>query len=288
MEHMEPRLQTFWILHLIALGLFGLECLVILSIWLRGRVPGLPTDASWATKLWTVIKRTLKTIFGRRLWIVLKALVVDGMIHVPLMKKNFVRWLAHIATFGSFFVLGILSTITGVAVEILHPEHGIIAHGTGIPFFDAIIEVLIDFDHPFTAFTNEILGLIFFLGLCFLFYRRFIKKDSQLRTIAADKIVMTMLFIISITGFPTEAFRLLSHQPFSPTANWGFIGYPLARLLQPLDWNWETWHNIWFWTHFAVVTALLYYMPFSKFFHAIMSPVVVVLNKLETAETHTH
>jgi nitrate reductase gamma subunit len=288
MEHMEPRLQVFWIVHLIALGIFGLEFLFVLSIWLRGRIPGLPADASWVARLWAVVKRTVKTIFSRRLWVVLKALVGDGLLHLPLMKKNMYRWLAHIATFGSFLLLGILSTVTGIAVEILHPEHGLIAHGTGIPFFDAIIEVLIDFDHPFTAFANEFFGLVFFLGLCLLFYRRFIKKDSQLRTIAADKIVMGMLFVISITGFPLEAFRLLANQPFSPTAGWGFIGYPLARLMQPLNGNWEAWHNIMFWIHFAIVTLLMYYMPFSKFFHVIMSPVVAVLNQLEKEETHHH
>jgi nitrate reductase gamma subunit len=288
MEHLEPRLQAFWIIHLIALGIFGLEFLFVLSIWLRGRVPGLPPDVSWTVKLWTVVKRTVKTVFSRRLWIVLKALVVDGMIHIPLMKKDRYRWIAHISTFGSFLLLGILSTVTGIAVEILHPEHGLIAHGTGIPFFDAIIKVLIDFDHPFTAFANEFLGLIFFLGLCLLFYRRFIRKDTQLRTVAADKIVMTMLFAISITGFPLEAFRLLADQPFSPTAGWGFIGYPLARLMQPMNWNWEVWHNILFWVHFVIVTLLMYYMPFSKFFHTVMSPVVAVLNQLDREEAHQH
>ena len=284
MEHMEPRLQAFWIIHLIALGIFGLEFLFVVSIWLRGRVPGLPKEASWTAKLRAIVKRTVNTIFSRRLWIALKVLVADGMIHIPLMRKNKVRWLAHIATFGSFLLLGVLSTITGIAVEILHPEHGLVAHGTGIRFFDAIIEVLIDFDHPFPAFSNEILGLVFFLGLCLLSYRRFIQKDTQLRTIVADKIVMSMLFSISITGVALEAFRLLVNQPFSPTASWAFIGYPLARLMQPLNWNWEAWHNVLFWIHFVIVTALMYYMPFSKFFHPVMSPVVAVLNQLERDE----
>jgi len=287
MEHMEPRLRAFWLIHLIALGIFGLEFLFVLSIWLRGRVPGLPVEASWAAKLWAVVKGTVRTIFSRRLWVALKALVVDGLIHVPLMKKNTFRWVAHISTFGSFLLLGILSTITGIAVEVLHPEHGLIAHGTGIHFFDAIIKVLIDFDHPFTAFSNELLGLVFFFGLCLLFFRRFIKRDAHLRTIVADKIVMSALFAISVTGFPLEAFRLLAKQPFSPTAHWGFIGYPLARLMQPLNWNWEAWHNVLFWIHFAIVTALMYYMPFSKFFHTVMSPVVAVLNQLER-EDHRH
>lgn len=288
MEHMEPRLQAFWIIHLVTLGIFGVEMVFVLSIWLGGRVPGLPAGASKLAKLWAVVKRTVGVIFSRRFWVALKALVLDGMIHIPLMKKHRVRWLAHIATFGSFLLLGVLSTVTGIAVEVLHPEHGLVAHGTGIRFFDAIIEVLIDFDHPFTAFSNEILGLFFFLGLCLLFYRRFIQKDSQLRTIVADKIVMGILFAVSLTGYPLEAFRLLANQPFSPTAGWGFIGYGLARLLEPLNWNWAAWHSGVFWFHFAILLVLMYYMPFSKFFHTVMSPVVAVLNQLERDEEHRH
>jgi nitrate reductase gamma subunit len=58
--------------------------------------------------------------------------------------------------------------------------------------------------------------------------------------------------------------------------------------MQPLNWNWEVWHNVLFWIHFVIVTLLMYYMPFSKFFHVVMSPVVAVLNQLDREETHQH
>lgn len=39
MEHMEPRLQLFWVIHLIALGIFGLEFLFVLSVRLHRLLP---------------------------------------------------------------------------------------------------------------------------------------------------------------------------------------------------------------------------------------------------------
>jgi hypothetical protein len=49
---------------------------------------------------------------------------------------------------------------------------------------------------------------------------------------------------------------------------------------------WEVLHNISFWLHFGIVTALLYYLPFSRFFHVIMSPVIVAYNTLVGQEAH--
>jgi nitrate reductase gamma subunit len=274
-SHHDFRLTLFWIIHLITLSLFGLEMLYVLSIWLRGRVPGLAPDASRFRKAGAVIKIVLGVVFSRYLFTALKALIRDGMLHLPLFEKSKSRWLAHIAAFASFFLLGIISTITGLAVEFLYPifhiEH-------------PIVLMLINFDHPLMAFINEFLNLVLLAGLIAIVYRRFVLKDAQLRTIVADKVVLGILFAIVLTGYPLEAFRLLADEitkgPLQATAAYGFIGYPLSRLIKRLNWPWETLHFWTFFFHFGIVTLLMFYMPFSKFFHIIMSPLVVVINKV--------
>jgi nitrate reductase gamma subunit len=275
------RLALFWVAHAITLSLFGLEMLYILSIWLRGRVPGLAPDASRFKKLGAVLRIVLGVIFSRYLFVALKALIRDGILHLPLFERSKSRWLAHIAAFGSFFALGVISTVTGLAIEILHPifhiEH-------------PIVLMLMNFDHPVMAFTNEFLNLVFLAGLIAIFYRRFVLKDAQLRTIVADKVVLGILFAIVLTGYSLEAFRLLADEitkgPPQATAVFGFIGYPLSRLIKPLNWPWETLHFWTFFFHFGIVTLLMFYMPFSKFFHTLMSPLVVVINKVAEEIAH--
>jgi hypothetical protein len=271
------RLNLFWMIHLVLLSLFGLELLLVLSIWLRGRMPGLPLTASPPQKLVAGIKYLLGLVFSRRLWRMIRILVADGLVHRRILRVSRTRWFAHITVFGSFALLGLLSTVTGLAVEIfpnLFPPDNFLNN-------NPISHMLRDVDHPFIAFINDFLGIIILIGLLIIIYRRYFRRDAQLRTIPADGIIIAQLTGMVVTGFLVEAFRLLAEQPLEPTAVWGFIGYPLASLFYPLNLEWEFWYNAAFWTHFVIANTLLFYLPFSRFAHIIMSPVIVTLNVLE-------
>ena len=301
MEH-DQRLTIFWAVHLALLGLFGLELLFILSVWLKARVPGLPADASRWRKLGAALRFTLGVIFSRRLWPLLKALVVDGMVHRRLYRTDRRRWAVHIAVFGSWLALGLLSTITGVIVEIL-PLLGMSpAAVAAIPLFGHLFHA----DVWWVALLNDLLGLLVIGGMLLVIYRRYLQKDPQLRTIPADNMVIGLLTLIACSGFFAESFRLLADYTttagvFAPAPamispeklppaltsvwgpQWGFAGYLLALLLGALRLSpglWEAVYNAVFWLHVVIVTALLFYLPFSRFFHAIMSPVIVAYNSM--------
>jgi len=298
-EH-DLRLTVFWIAHLILLGLFVVELVFILSVWLKARVPGLPADASRWRKLGAVTGLVLSTIFSRRIWSLLKALVVDGMVHRRLYRANLRRWSIHMAVFGSWLVLGVLSTITGLVVEIL-PLLGMSpTQVASLP----LIGQLYHADVWWVALLNELLGLTVLAGMSLVIYRRYIQKDPQLRTMPADNVVIALLTLIALSGFPAETFRLLADYTtpvgvFRPDPamlsavkfpavlydvwgpQWGFLGYLSAALLGTLRLSpgvWAVLHNVSFWLHFVIVTALLFLLPFSRFFHVIMSPVIVAYN----------
>jgi hypothetical protein len=305
MEH-EARLTIFWIAHLIMLGLFGMGMVFIVSVWLKARVPGMPEGASRWRKLGVTIGFVLGLIFSRRLWVMLKALVVDGMVHRRLYRTNVRRWAVHISVFGSWLLLGVISTITGVVVEFL-PLFGMSPEvAASLP----LIGQLFNADVWWVALLNEVLGLVVMGGMLMVVYRRYIQKDSQLRTIPADNITIFLLTVIAFSGFPVETFRLLADYTtaagvFAPAPamispenlppvlysvwgpQWGFAGYLSAMVLGALRLSpgvWDVLHNVFFWLHFAIVTALLYYLPFSRFFHVIMSPVIVAYNTMRDQE----
>ena len=296
----DQRLTIFWVVHLALLGLFCLELLFILSVWLKARVPGLPADASRWRKLGAALRFTIGVIFSQRIWSLLKALVVDGMVHRRLYRTDLWRWAVHLVVFGSWLVLGVLSILTGVVVEIL-PLLGMSADTVAsIPLFGHLFHA----DVWWVALLNELLGLVVIVGMLLVIYRRYVQKDPRLRTIPADSIVIVLLTLIAVGGFLAESFRLLADYTtaagaFSPNPTmispeklppvlysawgpqWGFVGYLLASLLGALRLSpgvWEAVYNLFFWLHFAVVTALLFYLPFSRFFHVIMSPVIVAYN----------
>jgi hypothetical protein len=204
--------------------------------------------------------------------------------------------------FGSWLALGLLSTLTGVVVEIL-PLLGMSPEAVAsIPLFGQLFHA----DVWWVALLNEIMGLLVIAGMLLVITRRYIRKDPNLRTMPADSIVIALLTIIALGGFLAEAFRLLADYTTAagvlspdpamisperlPRAlydawgpQWGFVGYLLAALLGALRLSpgaWEVIYNLFFWLHLSAVSALLFTLPFSRFFHVIMSPVIVAYNTM--------
>ena len=168
MEH-DPRLTSFWIVHLVLLGLFVVEVAFILSVWLKARVPGLPANASRWRKLGSVLNSVIRLIASKRIWLLMKALIVDGMIHRRLYRVNRRRWAVHISVFGSWLALGILSTVTGVVVEIL-PLLGM------SPEAAASLPLIGDLFHAdvwWVALLNELLGLVVMGGMILVSFQIF-------------------------------------------------------------------------------------------------------------------
>jgi hypothetical protein len=303
--HLDTRMTIFWIAHLIMLGLWVLLMLYLLSIWLKSRIPGVPAKASRWRKLFSTIGYVLGIVFSRRLWPLLKAFILDGLLQRRLFQKNKLRWITHMMVFGSFLVMGVVSTITGVVVEGL-PLVGMDPEKVArIP----VIGQLFHADVWWVALVNELLGLVLLAGMLLVLYRRFIRKDPQLRTGPIDNTIILLLTLIALSGIFTEVFRLLAdytvsgafapdphllpvekypealYRAFGP--KWGFAGYGIAWLLGLLKLSQGVWsiiYNIIFWLHFVIVSALLYYLPFSRFAHVIAGPVVVAYDTMLDGE----
>ncbi len=296
----EMRLTIFWIVHLATLGLFIVGLFVIVAMWLKARVPGLPAGASRWRKLWAGIGFLIGFIFSRRIWLFLKALIVDGMAIRRLLHTDLRRWLIHLAVFGSWLILGIVSTITGVVVEFL-PLFGMAPEkAAALP----IVGQTFHADVWWVALLNDSLGLIVLIGMALILWRHYVKKDAQLRTSRTDTVILTLLTLIVVSGFFAEAFRLLADYStpegaFAPAVGmlsvdkfpdvlepvwgpwYGFVGFGLAMAFGALGVSREVWgivHNVFFWLHFLIVLGVLYYLPFSRFFHVIMGPVIVAYN----------
>jgi nitrate reductase gamma subunit len=171
-----------------------------------------------------------------------------------------------------------------------------------IPFIGTFFHA----DVWWVALVNELLGLVLLAGMVLVLYRRFVKKDPQLRTNPVDNTIVFLLTFIALSGILTETTRylvdyttaaglfapsysMLSPEKYPPALyslwgpQWGFVGYGLAWLLGQIRASADVWLvflNVLFWLHFLVVSALLYYLPFSRFAHVILGPVIVAYNTM--------
>ncbi len=260
------RLTVFWIAHITSMVLFVGGVCFNLSIWLQGQVDG-HAPGGWRAAFASSWRFLRRAGFRRTL----RALGLDGLYHRRLASGDRLRWGAHACVLGSFVALTILSTITGVGEEVLigllkvrHP----------------LVEALVAKDTPFMALANETLGLVMILGLAYMAFRRYVQRPSQLRTGRADSILILVLAITLLSGYPTEALRLLKDGVTAPLAWYSYIGYPLSLPFRGLNWPWERLHYWTFIFHSLFASAFFAYVPFSKFFHVLVSPVVATANSL--------
>ncbi len=267
------RLAVFWSIQAVVFTLFLAEVAFLASIWLRARIPGLPPDASGASKLAYLAREGLRFVLGPGFPAALKGLVMDGMVHRPLLGVSLLRWAGHIMAFGAFLLLGAFSIITGFAVEILYGFLGVV---------HPLVLVFTRPDHPAIALVNEVLSVILLAGLVVLTWRRFVARAPQLHTAFDDAFVIGLLLAIVASGFLLEAVRLLAKGYIGTAPALGFVGYGLHRLLAGLPVSRHGLYIGLFFLHFGLCDLLLLYLPFSKFAHVLAAPVLVALNAAQS------
>lgn len=260
------RLAIFWILIGASTIAFLAGCYVIASVWARGR----------RTAKGGLFKSLLHNVRVRGVGRTISVALLDGLLHRKLFAEDKFRWAAHTSLSLGFLLLFGLSIFTGFFDEILHKGFGV-----STPFVLAIV----DKDTPAMAVLNEAIGLVLLVGFVLVAVRRYALRPAQLRDSGTDHAILVLLGIGLLTAYPTEAFRFLMEST-PPSVGWySFIGYPLAQVLKPLALPWAAWHTALFMAHVLPFMALLVYMPFSKFLHVAVSPIVASVNALREEPT---
>jgi len=269
------RLTVFWIAIAITIVLFFAGIGFKASLWAQGRLKDLRGQLVERAKVWVALRDALRVIFSRRFGSIVGNFIFDGLLHRQLWREDRFRWLAHFCMMGGFLILFVLSTITGFFEEILRFMFHIDT---------PLVQFITNKDTPLMAVLNEVFGLIILIGLTLTMIRRFIVKPAQIRTTSFDTTTIVLLAIIMLSSYPTEAFRLIMEE-VPPTLAWySFMGYPLALLIEPLNLNWPVWHYWTFMLHIVACIILAVTMPFSKFFHVLISPIIATANDLHSTE----
>jgi nitrate reductase gamma subunit len=266
---------VFWILHIPAMIVFLAGTAFTLSIWLQGTVNG-RSDISAGRKLGLLIRDTLATIFSARLGAVLKAFVWDGAIHPTLFREHKLRWTAHFFVFGGILLLTILSFFSFISVDIL------------IPVFrmdNLFTAIFANKDHALTAFLNEFGGLVVMVGLVIVIVRRYLIRELDMRTRMVDTEIILFLVVIMVSGYLAQVARLsFEFEELPSSAVYAFVGYPIASLVRTAALPWAQLHDWLFLFHALFSSAVIAYIPFSKFFHAAAGAIIASVNSLPGEE----
>jgi nitrate reductase gamma subunit len=120
----------------------------------------------------------------------------------------------------------------------------------------------------------DLLGLLILSGTITSFIRRSIKRPNMI-TEREDLMAVLLLFLIVLTGFLLEAFRL-AVLPVTFESYFSFVGLAMASLFRLIPLAWTDIHFYTWIVHATIVFIFLAYIPFSKFIHFIACPVTIL------------
>ena len=237
---------------------------ITLSLWFKGTL-GAPTYSTHE-KISYLAEKIWQVVFSRKILTLLKVFVVDVLLLRGILKESLSRWTIHSFIYLPFFLRFFIGLILLIVSKCF-------------PMSPSIAMVL-DKNYPPIAFTYDLLGLCVIIGIVGATVRRFQKKFQNRPSGRQDMIVLALLGAMLVTGFIVEGLRILLTGIPSSAALPSFVGYPLSLFLGLIPIRWE-WVYPYGWYVHAILTGLfIIYIPFSKMFHILVSPMVLFINSV--------
>jgi Fe-S oxidoreductase len=173
----------------------------------------------------------------------------------------------HATMFWGFLALFMGTVLATIDWDITLPLFGWkLLKGTFYLFYEVVLDLF---------------GLFFVIGLGMAVYRRFVARPARIDPTARFAGVLTLLFVINVTGFVMEACRLAVVQP--DWAPWSPVGWALGQGMLVLGMSEGTLRGIHFgvWLFHAVISlGFVAIVPSSYFVHLVTTPLNVFFSKL--------
>ena len=247
---------------IIALVLFLVGFVSAGSVWFSGSLDA-GIERRDENKVLGITKSILSALFSLRLFSIAKALILDGLLQRRLFRQAKARWAIHALIFLPFvfrFVWGLV----GLIASLCRPDWP----GTWI---------LLDKNHPATAFLFDLTGVMVILGILCAVVRRARRPAEE--TLAGmprpDWAANGLLAGIVVVGFLLEGMRI--SMAGSPSgAEFAFVGYGLSGLFTGVDLT-GLYGYVWY-VHAILTGVFVAYLPFSRMLHMITVPLALALD----------
>ncbi len=187
----------------------------------------------------------------------LKSLFTEGIGHQRILKERYPGFL-HLFVFIGFLLPLVVSIITQVMFS--------------IPIFPSKI----------LSFTLDIVGVLAIISIILLLIRRFVVRPKRLDNKPEDLIILLLLLAILLTGLLLESLKLTVIG--LDVSAWAPAGRFVSSFIRILGFQTQTLSflaTIVFRIHFYLVLGTIAYIPFSKMFHMISSPLNMFFRSLK-------
>jgi nitrate reductase gamma subunit len=242
----------FHLVEVVAILVFSAGVAANLAFWSLGTA-GSP-EASRVGKLGRLLSDLIQALFRRGGW---RRLLVRVLLQTQLFRENKYRWISHMCLTWGTVELFFVGSLGNMLVD-LH-----------------IIDL--SKDAGWFALVNDLGGVALLLGIALAGYRRYYIKERQVITIGEDGLVLGWLFALTAGGFLLNAVRILAEGVPATLAGYSFVAYGVAFVFNSLAVDWVTIHRVMWWLHVILAFGLVAYLPYSKLWHIVTSPISIVM-----------
>ena len=196
-----------------------------------------------------------------------KLVLQYGLAQGRLLKKKYAGIL-HVLIYTGFIILFIGTVLIFIQVDFTEPLFG-------LKFLESTF-------YLYYSITLDVFGVLAIIGILMAASRRLFAKPPQLKNNYDDLIILSMLFIILLSGFIIEGSRIAVNRP--EWSAWSPAGLVVANLLSGAGINTAGMLNLhlytW-WFHLIISLAFIAYIPYSKLFHLFTAPLNIFFQTLQ-------
>jgi len=252
-------LTVFLITIIACVAVFILGTIYNALLWMQGRgLVGTPEQ-----RLLRMIPRVIRFV-GRRFGRVREIWAKDVLYLSKLKDRSTTRWSMHLLILGGFFIMFVLDLVTTFSLDIAKYQPMIRDDGWAKLWI--------------RDFGFDLAGMLMLVGLMIAFVRRFVLRSKIVRMELPDAASVLFLLAIVVGGFILEGMGIAGKIPgHSSSVVYSFLGYAFS-LAMPASVG-QYYDQVWL-VHGVMSALLIAYIPFSKLFHMIATPIAIEVDKL--------
>ncbi len=248
-------LELFLAVVIACVAVFVLGTMYNMLVWMSGKgLHGSPEG-----RLLRLLPRAFRFLVRGRLWKATAVFAKDALYLSKLKERSASRWSMHLLILGGFISMFVLDIISTISLDILHYAPMIEEDGWAKLWIR-------DFGFDFAG-TMMLAGLLIAAG------RRFVLKPKIVRTELPDAVSLLFLLAVVVGGFVLEGIGIAGGiSGHEANHEYSFLGYALS-LAMPGSWG-AYYDQIWL-VHGLMSALLIAYIPFSKLFHMVATPIAI-------------
>jgi len=257
-------LAAFLVTVIVCTAVFLLGTMWNALVWMRGK--GLVTTPE--RRLLGLVMRSVRLLVSRRLGRAAAILLRDALYLSKLKDRSALRWFMHLMVLGGFLLMFALDLLVTFCLDVARYEPMIADDGWAKLWL--------------RDFGFDLVGLMMLVGLTIAALRRFAFKPKIVRTELPDATSILFLLAVVLGGFILEGMGIAGGIPgHEVSPEYSFVGFAFSLIMPGSVGGY--YDQAWL-VHGVMSALLIAYIPFSKLFHMLATPLAIEVEGLMAKE----